>query len=840
MISDREGSVFRESVTGNYFSEDKVFQNDVTKDVLSKWCRINDGLSLSVTSREIYEQKKKENQVIEGDGELKILSLPDDLQLYELPGVIQIIDGDTFSTQPERQQQRQKAYKEVGKLLKDSAVYIYSRFDLCNQGKDIASSLAMNFMEYGYTLENGRKMEKNEILESFVGIKLTGEEIEAVEKFLIGEDLYKSRKERLDNEIAISGQNKEEAYEELRVKTLSSFFRTLDLAFKLEEKENRQKSTLDTSEPWKIRESVHTYFIKKLTSAIIKKVESPKTDLYLSIYERGEKKLLDNMEAVSWRSSLNFQFKKLSIDLKLSEKTLYESLNVPRLKKELKDVRQSQNPKKITDKEREIAEKIQRKIKRLYYWPEANIPSEMVKQRLINCVGASILGGALMDEIGLNYLVADVPGHSLLVLLTTDGGVEWRDMILTLENEKLTDDMISGFKSDGSRLTLNDIIQYSKKPTGEGISFEIDKSKYPNKFSWIGKQHKQTVVLREPKYGQQFQIMNNMGAFQIKYKEGDVLSKMKIDKGIQFITELISIAPEKSIYYDIMAKLLEKSDDKREKSIYYYQKAISLDPDNVEFYIDFGNCLISLGQREAGQKSFDKAISLTPIENYDSLGFKFLCLKYYDEAIKSFNKALDAKINNKNSAYLHLSLAYLAKGENDMANEYLQNINNDNSKASVSYNDLAAIFRSIDNKENEIKAYCLAIKYNQANEDSYLSLMSSLYGEKLYNQILEVAPLAIKNGFKNEDIYMYLSSALVALNRYDEAIDVCRQQIEVNPKSATAYRELGSCLVAAGKNEEAKEVLLKAIDLFKKQPWSVFKDLDINLAKMELESLDFE
>ena len=155
--------------------------------------------------------------------------------------------------------------------------------------------------------------------------------------------------------------------------------------------------------------------------------------------------------------------------------------------------------------------KIQKAVSGFPYKPDANNPAEMVANQYINCVGASTLGGALMKEAGLCYLVGFVPEHSILFLITEDGHVEWRDMLNVAFNENLTDGMIVGKTQDGLPLTVADITAFSHNPKPEGLMFDIESSKYQEKLRWVKEGQRQFVAIFEPEYGQQAQVLCNTG-----------------------------------------------------------------------------------------------------------------------------------------------------------------------------------------------------------------------------------------------------------------------------------------------------------------------------------------
>lgn len=817
----------------------KLFENDVSQEVLRKWFEINDRLGLSVIDRLKYQKMEEEGKVIQTRGRTKLLSLPNDLQLFEIPKIVEIVDMDTFPDQPEKQIQRKEKIISLGKLFKNSAIYIYSRLNSIDQGKMLATSLVTNFMEYGYALENGRKMEKTEMLKNLMRAKITQEETEAVDKFLAGESLFESRRIKAESESNLKpDENKEEIYESWRRKTLASFFRNLDKSIQLNNKNDRVNLGInENEEPWKIKTPVHTDFLQKVIISIVKKAELPKTDLYASIYDRGERNLLEKMKEKTWRRNLSYLFKKIGIKLELSEKTLYETLDIPSLKRELEVARQNENSIIISQKEREIAEKIQNKIKKLPYFIDSNIPSDMVNSGIINCVGASILGGALMSEVGLNYLVADVPGHSLLVLITDDGGVEWRDMLLTLPNERLSNDMINGSKFNGSKLTLSDIVQYSKNPIGEGIRFEIDKSKYPNKFTWITSNESQLVKLFEPKYGQQYQIMNNIGAFLMyPWKNNKNYYEKERNKAIQFTQELIKIFPNTPDYHLILANLLLKN-GQEQKAVHHYQQVISLDPNNTEAYLYLGKSMDLLGQTDAAKKVFDKAIELTPKESYFDLGSKFLLLGYSKEAVKFFEKVLEDNNLDPILTYKMLSAAYFAENKIDEVEKLFSKIRTLDPNQKIGYYTLVEIFKNMGDKNNEMKTYYYSIKENPTDKDNYINLVLILNEDERFDEAIDILVSATNNGIKDRYIYELWISNLSFLKRFNEAIHLCNQQLAINPKSAEIYDLLGYCLRSINRKAESKEALLMALKFYQKKT-DLLSKLKIDMIKIELNYLE--
>lgn len=116
-----------------------------------------------------------------------------------------------------------------------------------------------------------------------------------------------------------------------------------------------------------------------------------------------------------------------------------------------------------------------------------------------------------MGEAGLNYLIASIPRHSILFLITNDGQVEWRDMLMPKFDENLTNEMIVGKSKDGAPLNVADIVAFSRRPTPEGLMFDkVYNPKYEEAMYSMDDKHRQYMTLLEPGYGQKIQILQNI------------------------------------------------------------------------------------------------------------------------------------------------------------------------------------------------------------------------------------------------------------------------------------------------------------------------------------------
>src|ERR1035437_1781754 len=95
--------------------EQKPFENKAVQSFFTKWCEINDSIEPEIISRAEWEKiEKKEILEREIHGKRKLF-IPSDLQLWEMIGVMEVMDSDTFIKKPERQTEAKKEMLELGK-----------------------------------------------------------------------------------------------------------------------------------------------------------------------------------------------------------------------------------------------------------------------------------------------------------------------------------------------------------------------------------------------------------------------------------------------------------------------------------------------------------------------------------------------------------------------------------------------------------------------------------------------------------------------------------------------------------------------------------------------------
>ncbi|MBZ1345239.1 MAG: tetratricopeptide repeat protein [Candidatus Nealsonbacteria bacterium] len=501
-------------------AEQKPFENPAVQSFFNKWFEINSSIKPEIIDRHNWQQRERDKKGIlekTPDGK-QTLFIPKDLRLWEMIGLMEVVDRNIFVSKHERQDEEKNQLLALAKTFRNTGIYISQRLDSVDQGKEVARALAEGFYEYGESLLKEKKPKEKIIADKIADNRLSPEEIEQVDRFFAEDHLYVSRRARAEKASQAEPDKKvDQFYEQERRKTLAQFFRIWEqeLLRQQETKDRKSSYISQNLKDWQFGISVYSAFLRKIEEATTKKtgqigqteeqIEKPKRDFQGAIFHKeGLQKLVsemrERMKKQGYGGGPISLLEKLRIDLPAKEKKLADVLNISGLKTELEIIRQTGDSIAIGEKEREIIDKIQLAVSSFPYKLEARNPSEIAANQYINCQGVSMLGGGFLSEVGIKYLVSSEPQHSFLVVITSDGKIEYRDMIRRDFNKKITDKMINSKTKDGKPLTVVDIINYAKNPESKSLIFKIK-----------NKKETEPLTVFPPEIGHQIQLLHNTG-----------------------------------------------------------------------------------------------------------------------------------------------------------------------------------------------------------------------------------------------------------------------------------------------------------------------------------------
>ncbi|MBI5420973.1 MAG: tetratricopeptide repeat protein [Parcubacteria group bacterium] len=603
--------------------EQTSFESSAVRSFFSQWCKINDSIAPRFVTREKWESLGEEVLKRNKNG-TRTLFIPKDLQLWEMVGVMECVDHDTFSSRPEIAIKHREQILALGKTFQHAGIYIAQRLESISKGRGIAEALAEELYSYGKTLASGTKSPESVDVSTIGTLLLGKEETEEVDQWLAGESLYASRYARVEKLEEVYPKEAEEFSEQVRRETLAQFFRVAEKAFALKQKSEEgvlSQGRRLHSNSWQSDTPLHAAFLAKIEGGIKKEVETPRRELVAAMFRGGLELLKKNMGIRMMPEDIRDE---LFHAWEGREIELYEALRIDELRENLEWVRVCGSTESIGAYEHEIIDTINQAVSLFPHGDEANNPSEMVLQQCVNCLGGSMLGGAFLSEVGIPFLAVDAPGHSLLFVLRDDGVIEWRDMINSTKGIPLDDDMFEG-------VTIADIIAFSEHPREKGMVLRPKTRTWKSRLYWIKKQEQRNLVIFGPEYGQKIQVLNNMG--NALFDEG------YYDRAREAYEESIAHDPVFSYpYYGLGNALAALGRD--EEAIEAYRKAISIDSGDSDFYHELGNTFLKIDRNEEAIEVYRKAIALAPQESdsYGGLGDALANLHRNEEAIKAYRK----------------------------------------------------------------------------------------------------------------------------------------------------------------------------------------------------------
>lgn len=153
-------------------------------------------------------------------------------------------------------------------------------------------------------------------------------------------------------------------------------------------------------------------------------------------------------------------------------------LETAALKAELDSLRAQGDLVALGRREQEITTMFQESISAYTYKGTTNHPTDILAKKEMNCVGASLIGGMLLEEVGIHCVLAGGGSHSFLIVVTSDNRVLWQDMQdgkekPELNNQELITEKISATSENNAIVSLLDVVAFARNPTEGGMTFGV-------------------------------------------------------------------------------------------------------------------------------------------------------------------------------------------------------------------------------------------------------------------------------------------------------------------------------------------------------------------------------
>jgi tetratricopeptide (TPR) repeat protein len=227
-----------------------------------------------------------------------------------------------------------------------------------------------------------------------------------------------------------------------------------------------------------------------------------------------------------------------------------------------------------------------------------------------------------------------------------------------------------------------------------------------------------------------------------------------------------------------------------EEAVQEFQRALTLDPDNVNVHNSLGVCYANMGKFEEAVAEFSRVTELEPNDfmAHYNLGCALLSLARRDEAEHAFLRAAELEPDN---AAAHFQLAKLCRKHDRLeeALTYLGRTVDLNPSWAKAWRLFGECFLEQGNHEEAMDAFKKALKIN-GKDGAALSGLALLYGRTETN--LEVALSLARRSVELNPANVLFAQRLVELliqNReLDEALAQCERAVAMAPQQEQLRR----------------------------------------------------
>lgn len=210
--------------------------------------------------------------------------------------------------------------------------------------------------------------------------------------------------------------------------------------------------------------------------------------------------------------------------------------------------------------------------------------------------------------------------------------------------------------------------------------------------------------------------LGEIGAEEIDicyYKAAAQFAKGDYDDAIKTYTALIDYDKKNGEAYYLRGSVY-LNQDKKEKALKDYDKAIAADSTDYELYEGIYENLSNSGYEEEGKQYLEKAVEnkAKEAEDYAAQGHIYYLLGDYKQATTNLDKAID---KNSKGALLYLAEIYNAEDKTEEAQALLENYVKDNAKDSEALNTLGMMQMNHENYEDALKYFQLGLEIKDAS-----------------------------------------------------------------------------------------------------------------------------
>ncbi len=518
----------------------------------------------------------------------------------------------------------------------------------------------------------------------------------------------------------------------------------------------------------------------------------------------------------------------------------------------------------IANVERAIAREVREIVSGIPYERSVDYPAAMASKRALNCVGAQYLGCHILDQIGLTYLMAEVPQHSVHMLVTTsDNKVYFQDMLnpdtdveMTNNNIEhgivadLTDLVISSEEDGVITFTINapeldemkgQVLPVQGKQfvcraySGEigyslqllhNLSLKFHKPEWVMSFSKIGLSISSQYAPLEVRLGNATEILEGMNEAKLHYEKALQLEPHvaanharlgrlhydlgEYDKALEYLDDASKLTPNDGTLWNSRGRVFQKMGDDT-NALVAYERAVEIDPRLVQSRINLMKMYLTRGDDQKTREIAEASLS----QELYSEGSAIQLAEYFEKimpdlADSAYKKAIEMSGDDK--SYVQVRYAdYLARSGNiDAATALFEQAISSQPNDIYTYWKYSLTLRQIGrtSEAEQLISRALEAPYDNHRKLIERDMLDIFEDMKEFPEIYETVVFPTQDG-------LFRSFARTLMDNGDlvNAEKACRKAIDVNPYDAFHHSQLAQILLKMNETDGAISSLYRTVEL---------------------------